>query len=701
MLEKIALQKKLITRAQCDEALAACRGADNLEIALKKYFISKNILSLNQMRILAVTYHALKIMKKNDLFGRIAVKLGYIGSELFDQEMACQMEAVKKQMPPRFIGEVWVEKKILSRNDFKRIFQASKRPPQSVPGNSPVPPPSSQDTEPSVSPPPSSPEPDAAAGNSEDLSLKAELTGGILLEVDKEGMSAFLKKTEHFDPSITPEDLKKQLMDQGILYGIAEDERINGFIRSRGYKRIPFEIASGISPRQGNDARIEYYFDTDYLKSGGKDENGNMDFKDRGEIPWVAEGSLLAEKFPMTESRNGTTVFGQVEIVSPAMDLPLKFKSGVTLSEDGLKLYAGISGHPRLGMSGNIEVASTFTVKTDINYKTGHLEYGGDIDVKGTLMDGFRIKGQAVRIHTVDGGEIHAQGDVTVDNGVNGAKIYARGNVSAKFIQNSQIYCMGNLSVAKEIVNCHIETSGAVLIPGGEVISSQIICNKGLFARNLGTDKSVPNTITAGVDTFTKKEIDTIEHRIVTCKDRLDQIRAKTKTLTLEIKELHMASSRIPIESDRAREAKLVLMQQAQELKENGQSQAMEPAGLADLNARIRDAGALVQRLDRDLNTLFNRMEHKENQILDLAVEREQVEDTLEDLFYEQANFSEWAQENPGSPVVSVTGRVSTGTVINGLGATRHITEEIKNVTIKAVALKDKKGSEIQIHGNT
>ena len=697
MLEKIALQKKFITTAQCEEALAFCRGADNLEIALKDYFITKNLLSLSQMKFLVTTYHALKIMRKNDLFGRIAVKFGYVEADFFAKEMGRQKEAVANQIPPRLIGDLWVENKILTRDAFKNIFQASKKLQKVIPGGKSVSPLPS--TEPAVSQPKVAPEPESIPENTPDFSLKADLAGGIQLEVDKKGMVALVKKTNYFDQTITPREITKQLKDQGIIHGIVEEEKIEGFIRSPGFKEKSFKIASGTTPKPGNDARIEYYFDTDYLKAGGEDKDGNMDFKERGEVPWVTEGTLLAEKFPMTESRNGINIFNHVTVVPLAVDLPLKFKSGVTPSEDRLKLYSEISGHPRLGMSGNIEVTSTFTVNTDINYKTGHLEYEGDVEVKGVLKDGFRIKGQAIRIDTVDGGEIYALGDVTVLNGVNGAKIYAQGNVSAKFIQNSQICCMGNLSVTREIVNCNIETSGAVLIPKGDVISSQIECNQGLWAQQIGTDMSVPNTITAGVDTFTKKEIDTIERSIFTCKDRLGKIRTKTEKLTLEIKELHLASGRIPLESDRAREEESVLTQKAKVLKKKSEQDPETcSTPLADLMSRIRDAKARVVRLDKKLNTLFNQIEQKEKQILDLAVEREELENILEDLFYEQANFNEWLEKNPGTVVVSVTGQITSGTVIRGLASSRQISEDMANVTIKEILNSKENRSEIHIY---
>ncbi|WDP91543.1 MAG: DUF342 domain-containing protein [Desulfobacter sp.] len=675
MIEKIALQKNLITRDQCAEALAACRGADNLEVALKDYFLSRKMISVGQMKHLISTYHALKIMKKNDLFGRIAVKFGHIKSARFKEEMVRQKQAMARQSQPRFIGELWMETRVLTREQFKNILQTTKK---------------LQTTAARPSSPPLAKSPDASPQTpvrQADHSLKAELPGGILLEVDSRGMTAMIRKTDQFEEDITAREIQNRLGDLDILYGVAPEKNIQGFIRSKGFREKPFKAAAGTPPRPGKDARVEYYFDTDHLKASGVDAEGKIDFKDRGEIPWVEEGTLLAEKFPMSEARNGRTIFDQEVEMPPAADLPLKFKSGVVPSEDGFRLYAEIDGHPRLDMTGAIQVTDTFTVKEDVSYETGHLNYHGDIDVKGTLKAGFKVMGQSVRINTVDGGEIHARGDVTVVNSINDARIYARGNVTAKFIQNSEIFCMGNLTVTKEILDCTIETSGAVLIANGEVISSNIICNMGLFTRHLGTDKSVPNTVTAGVDAFTDREIAAIDQGIAQCRERLEQIRTKTDTLSREVRELHGTTGRISYQMDKAREEAAALPEE-----ERGK-------GSRSLNSK-----ALIARLEKDLNQIFERIEKKEKKMLDLAGEREQVEDNLEDFFYEQANFSDWQAANPGTPVVCVTGRVSPGTVVSGPGgATREVTEHLTNVKIKEVLSKDPMDEgkpEIQIHDN-
>ncbi len=582
MLEKIALQKNLITKEQCATALNACRGAKNIEMALKDYFISQGLIPIPQMKQVISTFQALKVMRKNTVFGTIAVKLGFIDNTLFQKEMVRQKQAVGKKAVPQFIGELWVKNKTISKEQFIKILRIQeKRPatPQSPKETvSPEPQakeesPADQTTEPLITATPPHVE-DEPVTEAPDYSLVKELDGGVILEIDDKGMNAFIKKTGDFDDTISPTDLLELITENDIFYGLVKEKELEGFIRSSGFKEKPFKVAGGIEAQLGKDARIEYYFDTDHLQAGGFDEEGNIDFKDRGEIPWVEEGSLLAEKFPMKEARVGCNIFDQKLEVPPVVDIPLRYKSGVIMSEDDLKLYAETGGHPRLSWSGNVQVVDTSVVKNDVDYETGHLEYSGDIDVKGTLKSGFRVQGHTVRINTSDGGEIHAEGDVTIVNGVNDAHIYARGNVKAKFIQNSKVFCLGNLTVDKEIVDTHIEASGAVIIPNGEIISSTIVANMGVYTRHLGTEKSVANTVTVGVDAFTDKELKTIQKTITKSELRIEQIKEKIQALAKDIKGLHQATNRLAHELDIARDEGVALNEKA------GKEGEKEPAGL-------------------------------------------------------------------------------------------------------------------------
>lgn len=711
MLEKIALQKHLITSEQCTQALKACKGAPNLEMALKDYFVSEGLISVPRMKQVIATFQAIKVMKKNAIFGTIAVKLGFVDKSVFQAEMARQKKAAGCQHTPQFIGEIWIKDKILSREQFIRILRIQEKRPGMSPSKGSA---RTRAAGParetaSGSTPGPGPEPGAGSGTAsekapettpvpppaEDLSLTKQLDCGLVLEIDQQGMIAVLRKTDRFDPALSAAKLAEILEDEGIVFGRVVTEQLQGFIRSGGFKTKPFQVAAGNPPRPGKDARIEYHFDTDHLKAGEFDDEGNVDFRDRGEIPWVEEGALLAEKFSMESAHNGINVFDQEIEVLPVADIPLRYKSGVTLSDDECRLYAEISGHPRLSWSGNVQVSDVFLVKNDVNYETGHLDYHGDIDVRGTLKAGFRVKGDTIRINTVDGGEITAEGDVTVDNGVNDARIYARGNVTAKFIQNSTIHCLGNLTVLKEIVDTTVEASGAVFIPAGEVLSSDITANMGMIARHLGTDKSVPNTVTMGVDLFTAKELKTIQKAIRRTKARIEETQGKIKSFENDIQTLHQSTGRLAYELDMTRDEGRYLEEKIAEEKENS------PQAKA-LKSQIHQNRTHFSRLDNDLNQYFDRIEKNEARILELEVEQDQLEDELDDRHYELANFTDWRETNPGRPEITVTGRITAATVVKGPRASHEIPGQLHNVTLRETQTpnQEEEGHQIQIHEN-
>ncbi len=652
MLEKLALQKKFITTAQCSQALESCRGADNLDLALKNYFEKENILTDKQMKALLATYAALKNIQKSQVFGNCAVDLGFASKELFLQEMTRQKNKIVENRQPEFIGKIWIQDQTLDQEQYQEIIQQLQKvqPHQGTARTSkPL-----ADSEPEQT----------------DHSLVRELDCGVMLEIDAPGMTAFIRKTDKFKDTVTAAKIAEQLEDNGIVYGLVEPFELENFMDSSGFRTNPFRVARGTDPVPGKNARIEYFFETDYLKAGGIDEDGNIDFKDRGPIPWVKKGRLLAKKFPMTEAREGRNIFDQIISVPVVADMALKCGTGVVCSPDGLEVYAEISGTPTLDRSGKIQVSCIVTAPNDVNFETGNIDYKGDIVIKGTLKAGFKATGHMVHVGTVDGGEIQSTGDVTIFNGMIGGNVYARGNVSIRFVQNSTICCLGNLLVDKEILDSRIVTSGAVIIKNGEIISSDITCNKGLFVQHLGTEKSVPNTVTFGVDIFTDRELKRIQDRIEHSMGRQEEIHEELDSLSKEIFRDTTNTLGIVHEIDHARQENFLLSKSPGDPFARG------------LKSQIQVNNRLLVRLDRELNQMLDRIEEKKSQREKFKAEATQLENTLENLRSEQGNFTQWQQCNPGVAQAVVSGRVTPGTMINGPDVSMEILEIRNNVKI-------------------
>ncbi len=703
MLEKIALQKGLISKEDFNKAIAACKDAENYEAALKEYFISKNIISPPKVNQLLQSLSILRIMKKNMRFGQAAIKLGFLDKNVLQTAITQQKKAIAQKRPFHSIGQILFEAGKLSKEQLEQILKQIKLGTKKL-SSAPLSKPESPEA-PGIEKNNDQADPDTEKPKtSEDEKLEAdasiEVEGGMILEIEANGLAAYLKKTDQFDDTITVEDIYAILAGHRIQFGLANEKMIEGFINSSGFKSNTFKIASGIDRVVGMDARIEYYFDTDYLKAGGMDEEGNIDFKDRGAIPKIEEGTLLARKFPLTPPKNGRNIYGEELETLPVNDIELRTQSGAILFNENTELYAEISGYPKLTWTGHINVIEDFIVKGDVNYETGHVIYDGNIEVKGCLKSGFNITGRNIKIQEVDGGIIIAHGDLTIVNGVNNATIYSRGHVNAKFIHNATIFCLGNLNIDKEIVDSKIKTSGTCNIKRGEIINSKVSSNSGVEAKNLGTSKTAPNTIEVGVDTYLETELQKIDQAVAEIDQTTKNLKKKADRLKIEKERYQEISSRIVNEIEKCRHDGREIKKAISQI-ENPSEKSRE---IKNFNRQLKQNESLFKRLDRELNECFDIIENNEVLLKEIEARFKEFEETLEDLAYEKENFIEWGKANTGRPLVVVSGMAFSDTAIKGVHSTLELKENITRTKIREVLLQNTGGShpiyEMQIHEN-
>ena len=672
MLEKIALQKGFISETQCKEAQMACGKAPNREAALKAYFLSQNIISQADMKVVIEAFQSLKVSQKSTAFGKEALKMGFIDEAAFQRALSIQKNVLRSRKMPHFIGALLIKSGDLTREQAQPVLDAQrkKNSPDPAPKASPAPPPGKDDEANTPAPPPKKEE-------TEEF-VSQEMGGGMLLETDRLGLVARLLKTDAFEKGISPDDIIKFLSEFGIVYGVVDREQIMGFIKSRGFHQKAFKIAQGRAPVKGRDARVAYFFETDHLKAGGLDDEGNMDFKDRGAIPWVDEGTLLARKLPMEASEDGRTIFGGSMKISPARDANFGCKDGAVLSEDGLEIVSQTSGCPELDTSGAIKVSKVFRVDDDVNYKTGHLDYVGNIEVDGALKSGFMVKGNDITIKEVDGGTIIASGNVVIKGGVNGAEIYSQGSVRAKYIQNSRIFCLGNIRILKEIVDSEIANSGELRIDEGEIISSRVAANLGVKTRHLGTEKSTPTHIVLGQDQYVAGEVDKKKEELAAIAQQLATLVGRKKKLLENL--------------DKARQISPGLVHQMERVSDLRDRKDKKAPG-------TQQSALLLERLERELTENLNRIANYRDQILSIDGESRDLISQKKDLNRQIHNLEEWQTVNPGNPQMVIHGRISPGAVIEGEGTQLEIKEKRTRVKIIQVALEEEEGAyEIQIH---
>lgn len=166
------------------------------------------------------------------------------------------------------------------------------------------------------------------------------------LTVSDDNMEAHLscKATLTSKHVITPQLVKKFLQQQSITHGIAEDRTIARFFSSQSENGESLKIAQGNLPTPPRSATVMYRFDTDYLKVGTIKDSGSIDYRERGTIPLVRKGDLLAERTVGIKGTPGTDVYGHPVPPPNLEDQRVICGSGVDKSEDGLRFYARTDG---------------------------------------------------------------------------------------------------------------------------------------------------------------------------------------------------------------------------------------------------------------------------------------------------------------------------------------------------------------------
>ena len=187
---------------------------------------------------------------------------------------------------------------------------------------------------------------------------------------------------------ITVEAMRQALKDEHVVYGI-DEELLEEIAANKLYDKI-FTVASGYAAVDGENGRVKNLFDTDKKLVPRKLEDGSVDYRDLGLIVNVRVNDLICEIVPETQGEEGMNVYGQVIAPRPGRPPLVPQGSNTVISADGTKLFAAESGN-LVYMGGRFNVVTTFQISSDIDVKTGNINFLGDVVIKGSVQEGFSV----------------------------------------------------------------------------------------------------------------------------------------------------------------------------------------------------------------------------------------------------------------------------------------------------------------------
>ena len=338
----------------------------------------------------------------------------------------------------------------------------------------------------------------------------------VAISISKDYMEASVNITPPFfaKPWPTEKLIKNSLAEKNVVYGL-DDEAISNMVNNFVCNQSVV-TARGLDPIAGKDGWIELRVDLT-VKTDKSDEEGKVDHRDRGLIVNVLKGDLLAERFPPTAGTDGINVANVPVKAKPGKEIPFPAGAGTVVSEDGLTLLSEIDGCLKK-IEGKLTVSPELTVKGDVDFHIGNIDFIGTVRIKGAVRDGFQVlaAGDIEIFEVVEGANIESKGDILVRGGVRGmnkAKIVAAGGIEIGFVDQAIISASGNVKVRNAILHSDISAGGSVIVAGGgksQIAGGKIQAAAEVSCSTLGSEMGTKTEIIVGISpvyALRKKEL--------------------------------------------------------------------------------------------------------------------------------------------------------------------------------------------------
>jgi len=321
----------------------------------------------------------------------------------------------------------------------------------------------------------------------------------------------------------TYEMLCDELVMRGVRYNVFHDD-LKQIFEKKYYGRSVL-AAKGEPPVDGVNGTIKYLYDRSNAQVFEEDEFGNVDYRDLGIVTNIEEGTVIAEITLPTEGEPGKDIRGIVAMPMPGKAVPLNIGAGTKLSEDGLSIYAEISGNLRWAGK-QFVVDKDVTIKGDVDVSVGNIDFIGDVIVRGNVEEGYEIYsgGNVTVTGMVTGARIVAKGKIDVRMGVVSSFFEAE-DISANFFENSTVNARGKLT-AQNFMGCEVFCFGKLTASGGKaaIIGGKYTCLSDIEANIIGSETYTRTNLVLGNTAILAEERIDLEKKVDEFKVQIEQL---------------------------------------------------------------------------------------------------------------------------------------------------------------------------------
>lgn len=346
-----------------------------------------------------------------------------------------------------------------------------------------------------------------------------------------------LATARFYPPSVNGERMSvsefiSDLEQKGIKFGVQTDSLNKFFIQPVYCKEIL--VAKGLPPKQGTDARIEYYFETNLHAKPTLKEDGSVDFFNLNTINHCSKGDILARLYPGDPGVLGKNIYGEAVKPRDVKRLNLKFGRNITISDDRQVITSDVSGHVAL-VDDKVFVSNVLEVE-NVDNSTGNIDYDGSVKVNGNVCTNFSVKAKGnIEVNgVVEGAYLEAGGDIIIARGMNGMArgvLNADGNVVSKFIENAKVNAKGYVST-ESILHSEVMAGTEIVVDGrrGFITGGRVCAGNMIRVKNLGSLMGTDTIVEVGADPSVKLRFQEIQKQIAESKKQIDTIHPVLKS---------------------------------------------------------------------------------------------------------------------------------------------------------------------------
>lgn len=506
--------------------------------------------------------------------------------------------------------------------------------------------------------------------------------GMLDLIVSHDGMKAYLRLKGPASAGLTVERLRDLLESRGVVYGVVEDHLLRRGLKQRSAKSIVLKVAQGLEPKPGRNAEIRYHLASEPLEQDDGGAAGAPSLKDRGTIPQVRKGDLLAEKIPRLLGVDGVDVFGSAIVSAAAKDESLLCGSGVSLSGDGLRATARVEGRAMFTAYGKLTVLEEHTVAGDVSFETGNVDFRGIVFVHGVVQDGFRVRCGSLVCNEIGRAEIDVAGDITVSGGILGARVRCQGDLTCVHIHASRVEVLGDVVAEKGIVDSKVKASGRCVVKGGTVAASLVYAKRGIEAAQIGHERSRPCTLAIGFDPLMERELEHHKEVIVELEAEAAKQQGALEEMRAQFLKAERRTGEIAQLQDRTLRERRTMVGMLEDAK-----RLQDVALLPELEAAVAELDASAKETEQELEEQLDMQDQLKGMIRAHEAKARDIERTIQAAREEIAVITSWGQAMPVNAAVKVRGRIHGGTSIRGVCAHATLKEALSGVSIREVTV--------------